>query len=183
MIEIYMRMSQESNARAMISRVLDLKPASQEGFRTLARAKFSLAKLEARDMMDIYPMREAQLKRAVDEIVRRYDKVKSLYLASCEVPGLELCSVGYYETAKHAEQMAGKLLEVELPPTLDLKEVGPIKASVTAGSKRLSEESKSFSQQAESALSNGAPDADTADRIRNYAAQHRGDASGSIPLE
>ncbi|MCA2959379.1 MAG: tetratricopeptide repeat protein [Silvanigrellales bacterium] len=183
MIEIYMRMSQEANARAMISRVLDLKPASQDGFRTLARAKFSLAKLEARDMKDIDPMREAQLKRAVDEIVRRYDKVKSLYLASCEVPGLELCSVGYYETAKLAEQVAGKLLEVELPPTLDLKEVGPIKAAVTAGSKRLSEESKSFAQQAESALSSGAPDADTADRIRNYAAQHRGDASGSVPLE
>lgn len=183
MIEIYMRMSQEANARAMITRVLNLKPGSQEGFRTLARAKFSLAKLEARDMKDIDPMRESQLKRAVDEVVRRYDKVKALYLASCEVPGLELCSVGYYETAKLAEQVAGKLLEVELPPTLDPKEVGPIQAAVSAGSTRLSEESKSFAQQAESALASGAPDADTADRIRNYAAQHRGDASGTVPLE
>jgi TolA-binding protein len=183
MIEIYMRLSQETNARAMISRVLALKPSSEEGFKTLARAKFSLGRLEARDMREIDPMREAQLKLAVEEVVRRYDRVKTLYLASCEVPGLELCSVGYYETAKLAEDVAGKLLEIELPPTLDPKEVRPIKALVDNNSKRLSDESKSFAQQAEAALSSGAPDADTADRIRNYAAQHRGDASGDVPLE
>ena len=183
MIEVFMRLSQETNARAMISRVLDLKPVSQDGFKTLARAKFSLARLEARDVKEVDPMREADLRKAVDGLLKRYDRIKGLYLAPCEVPGLELCSVGYYETARLAELLAGKLLEVELPPTLDPKEVTPIRALVKSGSGRLSADSKSFAIQAEDSLSSGAPDADTADRIRSYAQQQRGDVGGEIPLK
>jgi len=183
MIEVFMRLSQEANARAMITRVLDLKPASQDGFKTLARAKFSLARLEARDVKDVDPMREADLRKAVDGLLKRYDRIKGLYLAPCEVPGLELCSVGYYETARLAELLAGKLLEVELPPTLDPKEVTPIRALVKSGSGRLSADSKSFATQAEDSLSSGAPDAETADRIRSYAQQQRGDVGGEIPLK
>ena len=180
MIELYLRLGQEGNARAMISRVLDLKPSSQDGFKTLARAKFSLAKMETVDLRNFDPMSDQKLKESVEQGIKRYDRVKSLYLAACEVPGLEICSVGYYETAKMGEFVAGKLLEVEMPPTLDPKEVAPIKSIVSSGAQRLVEESRSFAEQAEAALATGAPDADTAERIRIYANQQRGRDSGGI---
>ena len=180
MIELYLRLNQEGNARSLINKVLELKPSSQEGFKTLAKAKYSLAKLEVRFLRNFDPVSRADLKKAVEDHLKSYDRVKSLFLASCEVPGLETCSVGYYESAKLAEFTAGKLLEVELPPTLNPKEVGPIKSLIASSSQRLSEETKSFAQQAEAALAAGAPDADMADRIRIFSQQQRGQDEGAI---
>ncbi len=181
MIEIYLRINQEGKVRETVQKVMTLKPGSQDGFKTIAKAKFALARLDARDMREIDPEKAKKLREAVNDLVARFDKTKGLFLSSCEVPGLELCSVGYYETARLAEDVAKKLLEVSYPPTLDPKEVDPIRSTVTKQSERLSNESKSYAQQAETALSTGAPDADYADRIRSYAQQHRGEPGGDAP--
>jgi tetratricopeptide (TPR) repeat protein len=180
MIELYLRLNQEGNARSLINRVLELKPLSQDGFKTLAKTKYSLAKLEVRYLKNFDPMSSPTLKKAIEDHLKAYERVKGLFLASCEVPGLETCSVGYYETAKLSEYTAGKLLETEPPSTLNPQEVGPLKNLISTSAKRLSEETQSFAQQAEAALSSGAPDADIADRIRIFAQQQRGQDEGAI---
>lgn len=183
MIEIFQRQGQEANARKSINRVMELKPNSEDGFKTIAKAKFALAKLDAKGVRELEPMQVKNLKKAVSELVSAYDRTKGLFLASCEVPGLEWCSVGYYETSRLAEDCAKKLLEIELPPTLDPKEVGPIRALVSQNSERMAQEAKSFAAQAEQALGTGAPDADTADRIRAYAQQQKGESGRDVPLK
>ena len=182
MVEIYLVLNQEGNARRTIEKVLSIKPSTQEGFKTLSKAKFALARMEARDLREVDPMKEANLKAALAAMVKDYEKAKALFLASCEVPGSQFCSVGYYETARLGEEVAKKLLDVEMPPTLDPKEVQPIRNIVTQNGERIGAESKSFAQQAEQALASGAPDADTAERIRSYAQQTRGEQAGDAPV-
>ncbi|MEY2988622.1 MAG: hypothetical protein RJB13_2143, partial [Pseudomonadota bacterium] len=93
------------------------------------------------------------------------------------------CSSGYYETARLAEELAKNLLELELPPTLNPAEVNGIRTSISQTAERLQADAKSFAAQAEQALSNGAPDAETAERIRNYAEQMRGEVDEAAPPE
>ena len=134
-------------------------------------------------MRDRNIQNQKELGKAVKTLSSDYDRVKSMFLASCEVPGLEWCSAGYYETARMAEEVAKNLLAVELPPTLNPAEVNGIRTLLTQTAERLQSESKNFASQAEQALSNGAPDAETAERIRAYAQQMRGDTSESVPLQ
>ncbi len=183
MIELQMRIGQESNARRNISKVMDLKPQSQESFKLVAKAKFALAKMDTKEVREIDPGKDAKMQKSIRTLLSAYDRTKALYLAACEVPGLEWCSVGYYETGKLAEHITKKLLEIELPPTLDPKEVQPIRTLISQNSERLANESKSFADQAEQALSSGAPDADMAERIRAYAQQQKGAPDKDAPLK
>ncbi len=173
----------EPAARKTAARMLSLKPSSQDGFRHQAKAKFTMARLDSPGVRDRNIQNQKELGKAVKTLSSDYDRVKSMFLASCEVPGLEWCSAGYYETARMAEEVAKNLLAVELPPTLNPAEVNGIRTLLTQTAERLQSESKNFASQAEQALSNGAPDAETAERIRAYAQQMRGDTSESVPLQ
>ena len=175
------RQGLEPQVRKTIARMLSLKPSSPDGFRHQAKAKFTLARLDAPGIRDRNIQDQRDLGRAVRTIAGDYDRVKSLFLASCEVPGLEWCSAGYYETARLAEEVAKTLFAVELPPTLNPAEVNGIRTVLTQTAERLQADSKSFAAQAEEALGNGAPDAEMAERIRTYAQQMRGDSGENPP--
>ncbi|MBM3380843.1 MAG: tetratricopeptide repeat protein [Betaproteobacteria bacterium] len=170
------RQGLEPQVRKTIARMLSLKPNSQDGFRHQAKAKFTLARLDAPAIRDRNIQDQKDLGKAVRTVASDYDRVKSLFLASCEVPGLEWCSAGYYETARLAEEVAKTLFAVELPPTLNPVEVNGIRTALTQTAERLQTDAKSFAAQAEQALDNGAPDAEMAERIRTYAQQMRGDS-------
>jgi len=180
-LAIQTRQGLEPAARKTSARMLSLKPGSQEGFRLQAKAKYTIAHMDAPDIRDRNIQNQKDLARAVKTVAADYDRTKSMFLASCEVPGLEWCSAGYYETARLAEEVAKTLLAVELPPTLNPEDVNAIRGLLNSVSERLQQESKSFATQAEQALSNGAPDAETAERIRSYAQQMRGDSSENPP--
>jgi tetratricopeptide (TPR) repeat protein len=177
------RQGLEPQVRKTIARMLSLKPSSQDGFRHQAKAKFTLARLDAPGIRDRNVQNQKELGKAVRAIAADYDRVKSLFLASCEVPGLEWCSAGYYETARLAEEVAKTLFAVELPPTLNPSEVNGIRTALTQTAERLQADAKSFAAQAEQALGNGAPDAEMAERIRTYAQQMRGDSGETPPQQ
>lgn len=180
---IQLRQGVEAASRKTAARLLSLKPSSQEGYRLQAKGKYSVAYLDAPAIRSRSIQNQKNLPVAIKTVVADYDKTKALFLASCEVPGLEFCSAGYYETARMAEEIAKNLLAVELPPTLNPADVEGIRAMISQNSERLQQESKSFAAQAEQALSTGAPDAETAERIRTYAQQARGESSDTAPLQ
>jgi TolA-binding protein len=180
---IQLRQGVEPASRKTAARMLSLKPSSQEGYRLQAKAKYSIAYLDAPSIRNRNIQNQKNLPAAIKSVVAEYDKTKALFLASCEVPGLEYCSAGYYETARMAEEVAKNLLAVELPPTLNPADVSSIRAMITQNSERLQQESKSFAAQAEQALSTGAPDAETAERIRTYSQQVRGESNDTAPLQ
>lgn len=182
-LTIHLRQGVEGLARKTAARILSLKPTSQEGFRLQAKAKYSVAYLDAPEIRNRNIQNQKNLATAIKGLVSDYDKTKAMFLASCEVPGLEYCSAGYYEAARLAEEVAKNLLAIELPPTLNPADVNGIRALITQESERLQQETKSFASQAEQALSSGAPDAETAERIRAYAQQSRGESSDTAPLE
>lgn len=182
-LAIQLRQGIESMARKTVARMLSLKPVAQEGFRLQAKAKYSLAYLDSPSIRSRNIQNQKNLGAAIKTMVGDYDRTKSLFLASCEVPGLEYCSAGYYEAARLAEEIAKALLAIELPPTLNPTDVEGIRALITQSSERLQQEFKSFAAQAEQALSTGAPDAETAERIRNYAQQARGESGDAAPLQ
>lgn len=182
-LTIQTRQGLESESRKTVARIISLKPGGQEGYKNQAKARYTLAKMESPALRERDVQNRKDLGPAVRSLGVDYDRVKSLFLAACEVPGLEFCSSGYYETARLAEDLAKNLLELELPPTLNPAEVNGIRSSIAQTADRLQADAKSFAAQAEQALSNGAPDAETAERIRNYAQQMRGESDESVPLE
>lgn len=180
---IQTRQGLDSEAKKTVARMISLKPSGQEGYKNQAKAKYSLARMESPALRERDVQNRRDLGPAVRSLGVDYDRVKSLFLAACEVPGLEYCSSGYYETARLAEEIAKNLLELELPPTLNPAEVNGIRTSISQTADRLQADAKSFAAQAEQALSNGAPDAETAERIRSYAQQMRGESDESVPLD
>lgn len=177
------RQGVDSNSRKTAARLLSLKPSSQEGMRLQAKAKYNLAYMDAPSVRNRNIQNERNLSQALKTVIGDYDRTKALFLAVCEVPGLEFCSAGYYEAARMAEEVAKMLLAIELPPTLNPAEVDGIRSAISQNAERLQQESKSFAAQAEQALSSGAPDAETAERIKTYAQQVRGEASDAAPLQ
>jgi TolA-binding protein len=182
-LTIQLRQGAESMARRTAARILNLKPNSQDSFRLQAKAKYSVAYLEAPTVRTRNLQNEKNLLSAIKTTVADYDRLKALFLAACEVPGLEYCSSAYYESARLAEEIAKNILAIDLPPTLNPAEVESIRSLMNQNSERLQQESKSFAVQAEQALSSGAPDAETAERIRNYVQQVRGESIDAAPLE
>jgi TolA-binding protein len=180
---VQLRQGVEPLARKTAARLLSLKPVSQEGFRLQAKAKYSIAYLDAPAIRNRNIQNQKNLTQAIKSVLADYDRAKGMFLAACEVPGLEYCSAGYYETAKLAEEVAKILLAVELPPTLNPADVEGIRAQISQGAERLQQETKSFAAQAEQALSLGAPDAETAERIRSFAQQSRGESGDTAPLQ
>jgi tetratricopeptide (TPR) repeat protein len=180
---IQIRQGIDSASRKTATRLLSLKPVSQEGIRIQAKAKYNLAYLDAPALRSRNVQNEKNLPSAIRTVVSEYDRTKALFLAVCEVPGSEFCSAGYYEAARMAEEIAKMLFAVELPPTLNPADVDGIRAAISKNAERLQQESKSFAAQAEQALSSGAPDAETAERIKTYAQQVRGESSDAAPLQ
>lgn len=178
-LTVQTRQGLESEARKTVTRMIALKPSGQEGYKNQAKAKYTLAKMESPGLRERDLQNRRDLGPAVKSIGTEYDRVKALFLAACEVPGLEYCSSAYYETARLAEDLTKSLLALELPPTLNPAEVNGIRSTISQTAERLQADAKSFAAQAEQALSNGAPDAETAERIRNYAEQMRGDTDES----
>ena len=182
-LAIQTRQGLDSEAKKTVARMISLKPSGQEGYKNQAKAKYNLARMESPTLRERDVQNRRDLGPAVRSLGVDYDRVKGLFLAACEVPGLEYCSSGYYETARLAEEISKNLLELELPPTLNPAEVNGIRTSITQTAERLQADAKSFAAQAEQALSNGAPDAETAERIRSYAQQMRGESDDSVTLE
>lgn len=177
------RQGLEAAARKTAARMLSLKASSQEGYRQQAKAKFIIGKFDAPSVRGRNIQNQKELAKAIKSVAADYEKTKTLFLAACEVPELEWCSAAYYEVAKMAEEIAKTLLAVELPPTLNPSDVNSIRTLLTQTSDKLNSECKSFAAQAEQALSSGAPDAETAERIRSFAQQMRGESADSVPMQ
>lgn len=173
-IEIYLKQGNEGAARELINRVLKMRPTSQDGFRMLAKAKFSLARMEAQSLRTIKIPSDKNVLNTLKQVSSRFDNTRNLYVAACEVPGLDLCAIGYYEAARLAEDVATKMTEVQLSAALKPGEFEQSKIYIASGSERLGRESQSLAEQAEQALASNNVDKDMADRIRSYSQQHRG---------
>ncbi len=174
MVEIFLRQSMDIEARAASKKLLSISVTDKESLTLQARTRFNMGRLEASKIAEVDPMRESNLYAAVQSLIKVYNETKKNLIAPCEVPGLEWCSVGYYEAAKLSESTAEKLLTVRPPPTLDPAVVNKVTLLVKQESDRLIAESNAYASQAETALSQGAPDAEVAERIRSYAQRSRG---------
>jgi tetratricopeptide (TPR) repeat protein len=180
MLEIHIRQSNTAQIRATVARILDLKPTSQDGFRVMGKAKFHMGRLDAGELREQNPMNDGQLYKSLQSLLNKYEKTKSLLIAPCEVPGLEWCSVGYYEVSHLAEELAKIVFDIETPPTLDPKEADKVEKLKLSGGEKLSGDSKNYANLAEDAISGGTPDEDWAERIRNWAQTQRGEAAPVI---
>lgn len=181
MVEIFLRQGMEVEARAAGKKLLSVAVSDKESLTAQAKTRFNIGRLDAGQMKEIDPMRDANLYAAVQSIMKVYDDTKKNLIAPCEVPGFEFCSAGYYEASKLAEATAERLFSVKPPPTIDPALASKVIDLVRKEGERLAAEGKAYAAQAETALSQGAPDSETAERIRSHAQQSKGRDSADLP--
>jgi outer membrane protein assembly factor BamD (BamD/ComL family) len=180
LVGIYSRTSQIPKLRAAIGELVSKKPKDENSQKEILKARHILGKLDQSEIGEFAPIREKNLLEGTKKLIARYDVIKANLLAPCEIAGLDWCSVGYFEASKVAEVTAQKLLEVDPPPTLNPREVNQIRSLVQEQGERLGLEAKQLAEQAEQALASGAPDEETAERIRSHAQNHRGDLAEGL---
>jgi tetratricopeptide (TPR) repeat protein len=181
MVELFLRQGMELEARAASKKLLSVSVSDTPSLTAQAKTRFNIGKLDAAQMKEIDPMREPNLYAAVQSMMRIYDEAKKNLIAPCEVPGFEFCAAGYYEASKLAEATAQQLYSVKPPPTIDPALATKVTDLVRKEGDRLATEGRAYAAQAETALSQGAPDAETAERIRSHAQQSRGRDSADLP--
>lgn len=181
MVEIFLRQGMEIEARAASKKLLSLAVSDKESLTAQTKTRFNIGRLDAEQMKDMDPMRDANLYAAVQSMLKVYDDTKRNLIAPCEVPGSEFCSAGYYEASKLAESTAERLFSVKPPPTIDPALASKVTELIRREGDRLAAEGKAYAAQAETALSQGAPDSETAERIRSHAQNLKGSDSAGLP--
>jgi tetratricopeptide (TPR) repeat protein len=172
--EILLRQGDEAAARDESKKLFVVSASDDVSRKYKTKIRYSIAKLDASALIKRDPMMDAKLLAATQAMVKEYDAIKKELMSPCEVPRHEYCAVGYFETAKLAEAVAERLLDVRPPPTIDPAEAGKVTSLVRLESQRLSGESKAYAAQAEASLNQGAPDPETAELIRSYSQRVQG---------
>jgi hypothetical protein len=181
LVDILLRQGMEREARGEAKKLFGQNVSDKETQTLQFKAKYLIARLDAEALAKTEPMRDANLLGSTQNLIKNYGAIKKELMSPCEVPGHDYCSVGYYEVAKLAEKLAGQLLAIRPPPTLDPAIAEKITSLVKVESERLLDESKAYSAQAESALEQGAPDTETAELIRAFSQRAKGQDSPELP--
>lgn len=169
---VYQKMGRVNESKKSAATILAMKPADAKGFKIFAKARYASAQSSVAEIRTRQVMREKDLKAALQKLFKDYEKLKSDLLASCEIPGVDWCALGYYEASKLAGDLAKMLMVVEPSNYLDKNTVAEIKSLVSWNKDKLASEAKSFALQAEDALvSIGIPEKEAAERIRMHAQQ------------
>lgn len=180
-VDILLRQGMEREARAEAKKLFAQNVSDKETQTLQFKAKYLIARLDADALAKTEPMRDANLLVATQNMIKDYGATKKELISPCEVPGHDYCAVGYYEAAKLAEKLAGQLLAIRPPPTLDPAVAEKTTSLVKTESERLLNESKAYAEQAESALEQGAPDTETAELIRAFSQRAKGMDSTELP--
>lgn len=172
LLTVNQKLGRDEQAKKAATAAMVIRPSSGEGFKLQAKARFAAARYEVTSLRTRQVMNQKDLKTAVQTLVKDYERVKANLLAPCEIPGVDWCSLGYFETSKLAGDLAKLLAVVE--PQADQEEhvIAELKSLILFNRDKFKSESKSFALQAEDALSSsGSPDADSSERIKLYVQQ------------
>jgi tetratricopeptide (TPR) repeat protein len=172
LLAVYQKMGREDMAKKTVTVILNSKPTTPESFKLQSKAKFTAAKSDINSLRTRNVMNQKDLKAALQALFKDYERVKADLLAPCEIPGVDWCALGYYETSKLASDLSKMLALVEPSKYLDEATVSEIKSLIAWNKDKLKSEARSYAGQAEEALtSSGMPDQETAEKIKLYAQQ------------
>lgn len=183
---VYQKLGRDELARKSALAALSAKPATADGFKIQAKARFISARFEVSSLRTRQVMNQKDLKASLQALLKDYERVKVNLLAPCEIPGVDWCALGYFEASKLAGDLSKLLAIVEPSGYLDENMVAEIKSLVAWNKDKMSSEMKSFALQAEDALSSsGLPDNETAEKVKLYVQQVKqskgDDESSSTP--
>jgi tetratricopeptide (TPR) repeat protein len=172
LLMVYQKLGRDELAKKAASAATVIRPTTPDGFKMQSKARFAAARFEVANLRTRQVMNQKDLKLAVQLLVKDYERVKTNLLAPCEIPGVDWCSLGYYEVSKLSGDLAKMLAVVEPSNDLDEQVVQEIKSLVAFSKDRFKSESRSFALQAEDALTSvGNPDQEIAEKIKVYVQQ------------
>jgi len=172
LMTVYQKAGRDDATKKSIATILASKPTTPESFKLQAKAKFTAARYEINSLRTRNVMNQKDLKGALQAIFNDYEKVKTDLLSPCEIPGVDWCALGFYETSKLAGDLSKMLALVEPSKYLDEMAVSELKSLIAWNKDKLKAEARSYAGQAEEALaSSGMPDQETAEKIKLYAQQ------------
>ncbi|NBW80560.1 hypothetical protein EBR21_02290 [bacterium] len=172
LLMVYQKLGRDEQAKKAASLAVSTRPSTADGFKIQAKAKYAFAKFEVNNLRTRQVMNQKDLKVALQNLVKDYERLKSNLLAPCEIPGVDWCSLGYFEVSKLSSDL-GKLLAV-VEPSNDLDEhvVSELKSMILFNRDKFKSEAKSFALQAEDALnSTGGPDQESIEKMKVYIQQ------------
>jgi tetratricopeptide (TPR) repeat protein len=172
LLMVYQKLGRDDQAKKAAGLAVSTRPSTAEGFKVQAKAKYAYAKFEVNSLRTRQVMNQKDLKVALQNLVKDYERLKSSLLAPCEIPGVDWCSLGYFEVSKLSSDL-GKLLAV-VEPSNDLDEnvLSELKSMIMFNKDKFKSEAKSFALQAEDALnSTGGPDQESIEKMKVYIQQ------------
>ncbi len=172
LMTVYQKMGREDMTKKSINTCTTAKPTTPESFKLQAKAKFTAARFEVNSLRTRNVMNQKDLKAALKSLFSDYEKVKADLLAPCEIPGVDWCALGYYETSKLASDLSKMLALVEPSKYLDEMAVAELKSLIAWNKDKMRAEARSYAEQAEEALtSSGMLDQETTEKIKLYSQQ------------
>ncbi|MFZ9521787.1 MAG: tetratricopeptide repeat protein [Silvanigrellaceae bacterium] len=172
LLMVYQKLGRDEQAKKAAGLAVSTRPATADGFKIQAKAKYAFAKFEVNGLRTRQVMNQKDLKVALQNLVKDYERLKSNLLAPCEIPGVDWCSLGYFEVSKLSSDL-GKLLAVVEPSNdLDEQVVSELKSMILFNRDKFKSEARSFALQAEDALnSSGGPDQESIEKMKVYIQQ------------
>jgi pentatricopeptide repeat protein len=172
LMSLYKKIGKDDFANKAAKAAISTKPVTAEGFKLQAKARFTAGRFEINGLRARQLMNMKDLKSAMQNLTKDYERVKSNLLAPCEIPGVDWCAMGYYESSKLAGDLAKLLAVVEPQNHLEEHLVAELKSLILFSRDKFRTEAKSYALQAEDALaSSGTPDQDTGEQIKVYIQQ------------
>lgn len=172
LLTVYQKLGRDEQAKKAAATAIAIRPATPEGFKMQAKSRYLAGRFEINSLRARQIMNMKDLKVAMQNLSKDYERVKTNLLAPCEIPGVDWCALGYYELSKLAGDLAKLLAVVEPQSHLEENVVAELKSMILFARDKYKTESKSFALQAEDAVaSSGIPDQDAADRIKIYVQQ------------
>jgi pentatricopeptide repeat protein len=172
LMNLYKNVGKEDFANKAAKAAISTKPVTADGFKLQAKARFTAGRFEINSLRARQLMNMKDLKSGMQNLAKDYERVKANLLAPCEIPGVDWCALGYYESSKLAGDLAKMLSVVEPQNHLEENLVAELKSLIMFSRDKFKTEAKSYALQAEDALaSSGSPDQDSTDRIKIYVQQ------------
>jgi TolA-binding protein len=164
---MYQKQNRDDLSKKVATAILAMKPGIPESYKLQSKARLVLARYELTSLRTRQIMNQKDLKLATESLLKDYERVKTDLLAPCEIPGVDWCSLGYYEVSKLSNDLAKLLAGVEPNRDLDEQVLSELKSIIMLARDKFRSEAKSFAGKADEAvLSSGSPDPETTERIR-----------------
>jgi uncharacterized glyoxalase superfamily protein PhnB len=171
--ELQYSLAKYTNAKENALKATKVNSSSSDGEKWKAKSRYFLAKIDSEEIKRVDFMASADVKKTLSETEKNYTRTKANATAGCPSASQRYCAIGSFDMAKLAEEIAKKVLDFQIPATLRLEEVEPMKARLSKAGSFYSEETKALALQASSATATNELDTETIERIKAFARPYR----------